>query len=149
MLPAIATVPPDQNWHDLKTLDLRVVERDNDDKGRNGHDDELLFWVRWSEVANTFQLVSPKTGQPHGQAFPAGSNHVLETEDVVLDVKNSSSQGSGPTGQEVTLHLALTFHEKSERDEPFTIEVTAADDHGQTQPFLALGSVAVGPPKGH
>jgi predicted outer membrane repeat protein len=143
-------VPPDQNWHDLETLDLRVVDGDKDDKGRNhGHDDEVIFWVRWSEAGNTFQLINPRTGHPHGRAFPAGSNHVLETEDVLLDVRNSSSEGSGPTGQEVTLRLALIFHEKSERDEPFTIEVTAADDHGQTQPFLAPGSVAVGPSKRH
>ena len=74
---------------------------------------------------------------------------MLETKDVHLDLKNSSSQGSEPTGQEVTLHLALTFHEKSQQDEPFTIEVTAVDDSGQTQPFLALGSVAVDPPKAH
>ena len=34
-------VPPQQNWHDLKTLDLRVVERDNDDKGpHHGSNDE-------------------------------------------------------------------------------------------------------------
>jgi hypothetical protein len=143
-------VPPDQVWRDLQTLDLRVVERDKADKGRNhGHDDKVIFWLRWSEAANTFQLVDPDTGQPHGDAFPAGSNHVLETEDVLLDVRNSSSEGSGPAGQEVTLHLALTFHEKSKKDEPFIIEVTAADDNGQTQPFLALGSVAVGPPKGY
>ncbi len=142
-------VPPDQVWRDLNTLDLRVVERDQDERDRHrGRDDEVLFWVRWSEAANAFQLVNPRTGQPHGHAIPAGSNHVLGTEDILLDVRNSSSEGSGPTGQEVTLRLALIFHEKSERDEPFTIEVTAADDHGQTQPFLALGSVAVGPPTG-
>ena len=143
-------VPPDENWHDLKTLDLRVVERDKDDKGRNHrHDDEVIFWVRWSEATNTFQLIDPKNGHASGPAFPAGSNHVLETEDVALDVKHSSSVGSGPTGQEVTLHLALTFHEKTKKDEVFTIEVTAVDDSGQTQPFLALGSVAVDPPKAH
>ena len=153
-------VPPDQVWRDLKTLDLRVVDTNNDDtdddhghnnKGHDrNHEDEVLFWVRWSEAANTFQLVNPRTGRPHGAPIPAGSNHVLETEDVLLDVRNSSSEGSGPTGQEVTLHLTLIFHEKSEKDEPFTIEVTAVDDGGQTQPFLALGSVAVRPPKnGH
>ena len=131
-------VPPDQVWRDLKTLDLRVRD-----------EDEALIWLRWSEAGDTFQLINPRTGHPQGRAFPAGSDHVLETEDVLLDVRNSSSEGSGPTGQEVTLRLALIFHEKSERDEPFTIEVTAADDHGQTQPFLALGSVAVGPPKEH
>jgi len=65
----------------------------------------------------------------------------------VLDVRHSSSQGSGPTGQEVTLHLTLFFLETSEPDAPFTIEVTAVDDAGQSQPFLALGSVAVRPPK--
>jgi hypothetical protein len=143
-------VPPDQVWRDIQTWDLRVVERDKDNKGRNhGHDDKVIFWLRWSEAANTFQLVNPRTGQPQGDAFPAGSNHVLETEDALLDVRISSSEGSGPTGQEVTLHLALIFNEKSEEDKPFTIEVTAVDDGGQTQPFLALGSVAVGPPKGH
>src|SRR5262249_40571378 len=109
---------------------------------------EIFFWVRWSEATDTFQLVDPETGEPHGAALAAGSNHVLETKDVHLDLRNSS-KGSGSTGQEVTLHLALTFHEKSQQDEPFTIEVTAGDDSGQPQPFLALGSVAVAPPKAH
>jgi len=72
---------------------------------------------------------------------------VLWTESVVLDVRDSSSVGSGPTGSEVTLHLTLIFLEESEPHAPFTIEVTAVDDTGQTQPFLALGSVAVRPPR--
>jgi hypothetical protein len=133
-------VPPEQNWHDLKTLDLRVVDGDKDEA-----DEEVLFWLRWSEAANTFQLIDPATGQPRGRAFVAGSNHVLGTRSVVLDVRDSSSEGSGPTGSEVTLPLTLIFLAESEPHEPFTIEVTAVDDEGQTQPFLALGSVAVRP----
>ena len=133
-------VPPDRNWHDLKTLDLRVVDGDKDDD-----DKEVLFWLCWSEATNAFQLIDPATGQPRGRAFVAGSNHVLWTESVVLDVRDSSSQGSGPTGSEVTLHLTLIFLEESEPHAPFTIEVTAVDDAGQTQPFLVLGSVAVRP----
>jgi hypothetical protein len=70
---------------------------------------------------------------------------VLKTKDVRLDVRRSTSQGSGPTGQEVTLHLVLILDEHSKRDKPFTVEVTAKDDFGTTQPFLAVGSIAVVP----
>jgi hypothetical protein len=128
-------VPSGQNWRDLQFLDLRVRD-----------EDEALIWLRWSEADNTFQLINPRSGRPHGRAFVAGSNHVLQTEDAQLDVRNSSSQGSGPTGTEVTLNLALSFFEKSEHNKPFVVEVTAADDSNQTQPFLAIGTIAVGPP---
>ena len=144
-------VPPVEVWRDLKTLDLRIV----DDRDKNGNGpkkpkpDEILFWVRWSEAADTFQLVDPITGLPQGGAFPARSNNALRTADVSLDLKNSSSKGSGPAGQEVTLHLALSIDKKSKHDDPFQIQVTAVDDRGQTQQFLAVGSVAVDPPGAH
>jgi hypothetical protein len=131
-------VPPDENWHDIQTLDLRVRE--------NG---EVVFWVRWSESDDTFQLIDPRNAQPRGSAFPAGSNHVLETRAVALDLRDSSSTGSGPTGLEVTLHLALTFKHKSHRDEPFQIEVTGTNDAGDTQPFAAAGAIIVNAGKGH
>jgi hypothetical protein len=125
-------VPLGEKWRDLQTLDLRVRERG-----------KVLFWVRWSESDDTFLLLNPRTGQPRGSAFPAGSNEVLETKGVSLDLHDSRSVGSGPTGLEVTLHLALTFKHKSQRDKPFQIEVTAANDAGQTQPFATLGTVTV------
>jgi len=125
-------VPPGENWHDIKTLDLRV--RDAGD---------TLIWFRWTEGADTFQLINPQTGQPQGPAVFAGSNNVLKTNDVELDAKESSSQGSGPTGSEVTLHLALTFNKKSGPHSSFTIEVNAVNDSGQTQSFVSLGTVTV------
>jgi hypothetical protein len=67
----------------------------------------------------------------------------LQTDDAELDAKESRVQGSGPTGPEVTLHLALTFHKKSGPHDSFTLEVNAADDNGQTQSFVALGAVTV------
>lgn len=129
-------VPEPQNWHNLQFLELRVRD-----------DDEALIWLRWNEADNTFQLINPRTGSPKGHAFVAGSDHVLRTEDGELNVKNSSSVGSGPTGPEVTLNLALKFFEKSERKKPFVVEVAAADDSNQAQPFLAIGTIAVGPPE--
>lgn len=128
-------VPEPQNWHSLQFLELRVRE-----------ENEALIWLRWNEADNTFQLINPRTGSPKGHAFVAGSNNVLGTEDASLDVKNSSSVGSGPTGPEVTLNLALKFFEKSARRKPFVVEVAAADDNNQTQPFLAIGTISVGPP---
>lgn len=125
-------VPDPQNWHSLQFLELRV---------RDEHD--ALIWLRWSEAGNTFQRIDPRTGLPKGQAFVAGSDNVLRTEDAELDVKSSSSVGSGPTGPEVTLNLALKFFKKSERRKPFVVEVAAADDSNQTQPFLAIGTIAV------
>jgi hypothetical protein len=125
-------VPPGENWHDLKSLDLRVRD-----------DDDTLIWFRWTEGADTFQLINPHTGEPHGPAVFAGSTNVLKTDDAELDAKESSRHGSRPTGPEVTLQLALTFHEKSGKHDAFTIEVNAANDKGQTQSFVALGSVTV------
>jgi hypothetical protein len=126
-------------------LDLRIVDTDDrkNRKERHSKDDEILFWLRWTEATNTFQLIDPKTGRPRGPAFTSGANQVLETKEATLDLQHSSVVGSGPTGQEVTLHLTFVFHKNSDRDEPFTIEVTAVDDGGETQPFLALGSVEV------
>src|SRR5206468_6136485 len=91
--------PPGENWHDLNSLDLRVRD-----------DDDTLIWLRWTEGANTFQLINPHTGQPHGPEVFAGSTNVLQTDDADLDVSESSSLGSGPTGSEVTVRLALLFH---------------------------------------
>lgn len=134
-------VPPNENWHDLKTLDLRVVDP-------HKHDD-IVFWLRWTEAGNTFQLVNPQNGQPHGPSYPAGADRDLSTDDVTLDLRHTSTEGSGPTGTEVTLHLALTFEDKSNKKDPYSVEVTGVDDHGVTQPFLAVGSIAVTNKNGH
>jgi hypothetical protein len=141
-------VPEPEPWRTLDTLDLRVVEPrlgHGKDHGHNDREKNVIFWVRWSEATDTFELVDPETGHEYGPRFPAGSAHVLKTKDVRLDVRRSTSQGSGPTGQEVTLHLVLILDKHSKRDKAFTVEVTAKDDFGTTQPFLAVGSIAVVP----
>lgn len=130
-------VPRGEVWRDIQTLDLRVREHG-----------KVVFWVRWSESDDTFQLIDPRTRQARGSIFPAGSDYVLDTKDVSLDLRDTSSVGSGPTGQEVTLHLALFFEHRGWRDEPFQLDVTATNDAGETQPFAVLGAVAVDAGKG-
>ena len=64
-------VPPVENWHDLKTLDLRIVDDGDNAKGpKKVNRDEIVFWVRWIEANDTFQLVDPGTGLPKGERFP-------------------------------------------------------------------------------
>ncbi|MGH2838844.1 MAG: hypothetical protein ACRDJY_10945 [Thermoleophilaceae bacterium] len=45
------TVPRPNNWHDLRTIDLRVC-------GKGG-----VLWVRWTKLKNTLSLLNPSTGK--------------------------------------------------------------------------------------
>jgi hypothetical protein len=124
------TVPAPEVWRSLKTMDLRLV----DGQG-------TAIWVRWDESTNTFCVLNQQ-----GRCGPAklpGSPGVLEAgPTATLYLAESSVQGSGPTGQSVTLRLSLSFKPQA-AGRTFKAEVAAVNDLGQSSGFMEAGSLKV------
>ena len=124
------TVPAPDVWRSLKTMDLRLV----DGQG-------TAIWVRWDESTNTFCILNQQ-----GRCGPAklpGSPGVLEAgPTATLYLAESSVQGSGPTGQSVTLRLSLSFKPQA-AGRTFKVEVAAVNDLGQGSGFMEAGSLKV------
>jgi hypothetical protein len=125
------TVPPDQVWRSLDTIDFRI---------RSGNDTAL--WLRWDEVGDTFRLCESRDSC--GPAVAAGSPEVLETPNVRLYLADTRVVGSGPTGQSVTLHLSLEFLGES-AGRRYRIELAATDDLGRADDFAEATTVHVWP----
>lgn len=123
-------VPAPQNWGALGTLDFRLRA--------NG---SIVFWVRWDQLLDTFQLVDA-AGRPTGFPVPPGVDLPLSANGVTLNVAATRSQGSGITGQRATLVLPLRFDE-STSGKVFSIEVSAQDDEGRQDPFTQVGTITV------
>jgi hypothetical protein len=121
------TVPRPNNWHDLRTIDLRVC-------GKGG-----VLWVRWTELKNTLSLLNPRTGRVVAKG-PIGARRRLRSRNVVLALGASSITGSGETGRRVTLDLALTFRRWTV-GRNCGVRLAAKDDLGHRDGFERAGKV--------
>ena len=146
------TVPSGEVWRNLNTIDLRL---------RDGGD--IALWVRWDEAANTFSLCeNDHKHRRHGHgcrdedddadsqdadvivgpgALP-GSATVLETPYARLHLNGTSVVGSGPTGQAVTLNLAVSFKKKA-AGHGYKLKLAATDDLGHEDDFITVTKVFV------
>jgi uncharacterized delta-60 repeat protein len=126
------TVPEPFNWHDLQSLELRVLD---------GNDP--IFWLRFDEATATFTVLDPETGR-HSPGHRAGTPGCLQLKDVTFDLADARVIGSGATGPHVTLRLPLTFG-RSHVGRALTVDVRSTDDSGSVDPFTEAGSVRVRP----
>jgi len=135
--PVFWSVPEPLNWHDLKTVDLRIRE--------DGGSTFLL--VRFEEGGNLFSVFNDATGR-FGNAYPVGSNKKLQTRYVSLDLGETSvgpvngALGTGPTSPTVRLGLGLTFKPPSV-GKTYSVELAATDDLGHEDPFAVAGTLTV------
>jgi CSLREA domain-containing protein len=106
------TLPAPRPWRDLATLELRFRDLDG-----------VAWGVRWTEVGDTFTVTDTR-GPP------------------LFSLNGPRAQGSGPTGQSVTLTLPLQALEAA-AGRTFTIEVRATDDAGAVQGFEPAGTLVV------
>jgi hypothetical protein len=123
-------VPAPSNWGALGALDFRLR--------LNG---SIVFWVRWEQLADTFQLID-SSGQPTGFELPAGADVRLSANGVNLLLSAAEARGSGITGQRATVVLPLQFDD-STQGRVYNIEVSAQDDDGRQDPFTNAGTITV------
>lgn len=126
------TVPDPLNWHDLRSLQLRI--RDGDD---------VILSARFEEASGLFSLFNQASGDS-GPGVAPGSSQRLETSDAILYMAETAVNASGPTSPTVTLHLSLGF-KPSTAGRSFVVEVAAIDDSGAETGFVAAGTVTVQP----
>ena len=130
------TVPEPLNWHDLDTLELRIMD---------GSDP--ILHVRFNEGQNLISLFNQGTGQ-FGNGFPPGINKRLQTRHATLDLGETtvgpvnSAIGIGPNSPTVRLGLALRF-KPSAAGKTYRVEVAARDDLGNEDPFALAGTLTV------
>ena len=154
------TVPAHQVWRNLKTIDFRL---------RGAHD--TLLWLRWDEASNTFSLCHKGGGANagHGHSGDSGDDDddgngrgahvaaskvvcspgelpsamaVLATPFARLHLADTAVIGSGPTGQVVTLKLALSLRGKS-AGHHYRVELAATDDFGNQDRFVQASTLHV------
>jgi hypothetical protein len=124
------TVPDPFNWHHLRELQLLVHE-----------ENEVVLLLRFNEADRSFSEYDAAAGR-FGPSFKAGSKAKLASALAWLDLSRTSVVASGPTSPTVTLNLALGF-EPAAGGRTYTVEVSATDDAGNTDPFIAAGRVTV------
>lgn len=129
------TVPAPQVWRSLDRLDLRLL-------GANG---QPAFILRWTEAGDRYILLDA-AGRELAAGTP-GSATVLTTPLVSLALRDVKTQGSGPTGQSVTLVLPLVFSQAA-ADQAFTVQVAGRADSGAEDPFATAATIQVGNPGG-
>lgn len=142
-------VPEGQVWRDLKTLDFRL---------RQGS--KVALWVRWDELSNTFSICETVGSKSRGRSSRSasasevictpggvpGSALVLETALGEIDLAESSVVGSGPTGQSVTLNLAVSLGPKATGH--YVVELAATNDLGAEDNFVHASDLLIRPVKG-
>ncbi len=122
-------VPRPQNWHDLRTIDLRVCGKDP------------MLWIRWRELTGTLSLLNPKNGKQVAMGR-VGAKRSLVTPAAVLDLAGSSVTGNGETGRRVTLELDLTFR-PSAAGSTCRVQLAAKDDLRHSDGFKRAGTLEV------
>ena len=141
------TVPSNQVWRNLRSIDLRL----------RGAEDTAM-WIRWDEASNEFSLctrASNATGLPSedGGGLPQqaascgpgslpGSQDILATPLGLLHMAHTAVQGSGPTGQLVTLVLGVTPIGDT-AGHTYKVELSAGDDFGTSDRFERAGELTV------
>ncbi len=126
------TVPEPESWHSLDTLEVRLVDVD---------DESEILQFRFDEASNSFSLFNPHTGRFRAPVEP-GSHARFESSDVAVLLRGTEVIGSGPTGPLVTLNLALKFKPEA-AGRTFAVEMRAADDFGSVQGWDTVGSITV------
>lgn len=154
------TVPQPEVWRNLQSLDFRVG-------GPKG------LWIRWDEASNTFSLCQkaskgpkdpkgpadlldddaaaedPATDDPRGPGVQCGlgatpgSPTILGTPAAQLYLAETTVQGSGPTGQDVALHMVVSFGPDLKAPHTYKVELAAADDLGHQDKFVKASSIRV------
>ena len=142
------TVPDGRVWRDLKTLDFRLRQGNN-----------IALWIRWDELSNTFSLCDrsiKKSKGRRGGGLPGspitcgagelpGSPLVLEGALGQLHLAETTVIGSGPTGQSVTLNLAIELGPNATGH--YAVELAATDDFGAEDDFVQASDVLIRPAK--
>ena len=122
-------VPRPNNWHDLRTIDMRVC-------GKGG-----LLWLRWTELKNTLSLLNPRSGRVIARGR-VGASRRIGTHNAIVALGKSSIAGSGETGRSMTLKLALTFRAPAAgRD--CRLALAAKDDLGNRDGFERAGRLGI------
>ena len=127
------TVPVGEVWRNLNTIDVRF---------RKGN--QIALWLRWDEAANTLALCE-ENDAGNGVCSPGkvlGSPDTLEASLARVFLADSSAVGSGPTGPDVTLNLAIEFLGKA-KGHLYDVEVAATDDLGHADNFVTATTVHV------
>lgn len=124
------TVPRPNNWHDLKSIDLRVCRKD------------AVLWIRWSELRNTLSLLDPK-GREISKGR-VGASRQLKSRTAGLSLAASSTRANGATGRRVVLRLGLTFRRATKGLE-CGVELAARDDLGNRDEFKRAGRIKIRP----
>ena len=130
------TVPEPLNWHDLRTLELRL---------RDGA--TTILRLRYEEDGNLVSVFSEATGR-FGKAWPLGTNKTLQTPYATIDLGETTvgpvngALGVGPNSPTIRLSLDLRF-KPSAAGSTYSVEVAATDDLGNADPFAVAGTLAV------
>ena len=140
--------PNGQAWHNLRSIDFRI---------RGG---KTALWARWDEANNLISLCrkGKKDGRddeddegdndahgPDVHCTPGGmpgSRGNLQADRAQIVLAESAVIGSGPTGHDVTLVLAIVFLDKA-AGHSFNVELAAADDFGAVDRFVRATDVRV------
>jgi hypothetical protein len=127
-------VPAPLVWRNLEHLQFRIREGE-----------ETILSVLFDEKSNAFVLLNETTGRPERGFLPGRPNR-LESSQAALHLAETTVVGSGPTGQSVTLNLALSFKPQA-AGRVFDVEVAASNDFGQRDEFIHAGWLTVKPAK--
>lgn len=124
-------VPAPESWLALGSLELRLRDPQRG----------IVFWVRWDQLRDTFVLLNAD-GSLSGARVPTGVDAPLTQNGISVDTKGTTAQGSGPTGQRVTLTLPLTI-DASLAGRTLQIELSAQNDDGAQDAFFDGGRINV------
>lgn len=122
------TVPRPNNWHDLRTIDLRACRSSS------------VLRLRWTELTNTLSLLNRRgrvvaTGR-------IGAARQLRSRTAIVSLAGSSTKASGPTSRSMTLGLALRFRGAA-KGRDCAVELAARDDLGNRDGFKPAGRLRV------
>jgi hypothetical protein len=124
------TVPEGQVWRDLQTMDLRI-----------GDEEDPLLWVRFNEADGSLAVIDAATGEVDHRGRP-DTRRRLHTSKATVYLAESLVQGSGPTGNSVTLGLSLSF-KRSAAGRTYPVEVRAVDDENNEHDFEPAGTLTI------
>jgi Calx-beta domain len=120
-----------ERWRLLDTLDLRLRSADH-----------VIGWVRFTEAPNTFSAVDPATGDA-GPGSPPKSDVELTSAAATVFLHDSGWVESGANHERVDVTWQFGF-DPSAAGQIYLVEAAATDDDGFSQPFEAIGTLAIG-----
>jgi hypothetical protein len=120
-----------ERWRLLDTLDLRLRSAD-----------DVIGWVRFTEAPNTFSAVDPATGAA-GPGSPPQSDVELTSAAATIFLHDSGWVESGANHERVDVTWQFSF-DPSAAGQIYLVEAAATDDDGFSQPFEAIGTLAIG-----